>query len=334
MPRTTPSTHAAGVGRVGRAEPQLVHHRDRPGAHRHDVADDAADAGGRALVRLDVGRVVVRLDLEGGRPAVADVDDAGVLADARQHRRPHRLGGGLAEVAQVHLRGLVGAVLAPHHRVHRQLGVGGPTAEDLADPLVLVVLEAEFAERLRLVGGGGGVVDGVDLMGEPGRHADQCSLGRRLSGSVLGHIATRPHSVAVGIGQHHPVEVRSPLRPAGLGGAQVDQPLDLRLDVGRGEVDVHAVLARRRIVDLLERQPGPPGGLTVTKNPGAKGFTVPSTALAHHSASRSGSSQSNVMFSTVSAMPLTLDQAGDRSERAYVSGNSNDRASSTHPWHA
>ena len=79
--------HAAGVGCVGRAEPQLVHHRDRPGAHRHDVADDAADAGGRALVRLDVGRVVVRLDLEGDRPAVADVDDTGVLADAREHRR-------------------------------------------------------------------------------------------------------------------------------------------------------------------------------------------------------------------------------------------------------
>ena len=114
----------AGVGRVGGAEPQLVHHRDRPRAHRHDVADDAADTGGRTLVRLDVGRVVVRFDLEGDGPAVADVDHAGVLADAGQHRSAHLLGGGLAEVAQVHLRRLVGAVLAPHHRVHRQLGVG------------------------------------------------------------------------------------------------------------------------------------------------------------------------------------------------------------------
>ena len=64
------------------AEAQRVHHGDRAGAHRDDVAHDAADAGGRALVGLDVGRVVVRLDLEGDRPAVADVDDAGVLADA------------------------------------------------------------------------------------------------------------------------------------------------------------------------------------------------------------------------------------------------------------
>ena len=56
-------------------------------------------------------------------------------------------------------------MLAPHHRVHGQLGVGGPAAEDLADPLVLVVLEAEFAERLWLVGSGGGVVDGVEGVG-------------------------------------------------------------------------------------------------------------------------------------------------------------------------
>src|SRR5262249_21295129 len=110
--------------------------------HRHDVADDAAHAGGRALVGLDVGRVVVRLHLEGDGPAVADVDHAGVLADAGQHAGAHLVGGGLTEVAQVHLGRLVRAVLAPHHRVHRQLGVGGPTAQDVANPLVLVVFEA------------------------------------------------------------------------------------------------------------------------------------------------------------------------------------------------
>ena len=111
-----------GVGVVQGAEAQRVHHRDRPGAHRHDVADDAADAGRRALVRLDVAGVVVALDLERDGPALADVDDAGVLADADQQVLAHRVGGRLAELAQVHLAGLVGAVLAPHHRVHRQLG--------------------------------------------------------------------------------------------------------------------------------------------------------------------------------------------------------------------
>ena len=75
--------HPGGVRGVGRAEPQRVHHRDRPGAHGEDVPDDAADAGGRALVGLHVRRVVVRLDLERDRPAVAGVDHAGVLARCR-----------------------------------------------------------------------------------------------------------------------------------------------------------------------------------------------------------------------------------------------------------
>ena len=74
---------ASGVGVLDRAEAQLVHDGDRPGAHRDDVAHDAADAGRGALERLDVARVVVGLDLEGDRPALADVDDAGVLAHAR-----------------------------------------------------------------------------------------------------------------------------------------------------------------------------------------------------------------------------------------------------------
>ena len=93
--------HALGVGVVGRAEAQRVHDGDRAGAHREDVADDAADAGGRALVGLDVRRVVVRLDLEGDRVALADVDDAGVLADADEQRVGLR--GLLAELPQVDL---------------------------------------------------------------------------------------------------------------------------------------------------------------------------------------------------------------------------------------
>ena len=52
--RDDPGQHPVRVRRVERAEAQRVHHRDRPRAHREDVADDAADAGRRALVRLDV----------------------------------------------------------------------------------------------------------------------------------------------------------------------------------------------------------------------------------------------------------------------------------------
>ena len=85
---------------VGIAEAERVQRRDRPRAHGEDVAQDAADAGRRALVGLDVGGVVVALHLEDGDHAVADVDDAGVLAGAEHHD----LAGG-RQRAQPFLRG-------------------------------------------------------------------------------------------------------------------------------------------------------------------------------------------------------------------------------------
>ena len=81
---------ARAVGTVERTEAQRVQQRDRPRAHREDVADDAADAGRRALVGLDERRVVVRLDLEDRGEPVADVDGAGVLARPLQHARAGR----------------------------------------------------------------------------------------------------------------------------------------------------------------------------------------------------------------------------------------------------
>ena len=90
MPATTPSTVRrvrGAVRAVHLAEPQRVHQRNRPRAHREDVADDAADAGRRALVRLDERGMVVRFDLEDGGQAVADVDGAGVFAGPLQHAR-------------------------------------------------------------------------------------------------------------------------------------------------------------------------------------------------------------------------------------------------------
>ena len=157
-----PGQHAMGVGRVERAEAQRVHHRHRARAHRQDVADDAADAGGRALVGLDVRRVVVRLDLERDRVALADVDHAGVLADAGEGLADRRLLRDLGELLEMHLGGLVGAVLAPHDRVHRQLRAGRPAAQDLADPLVLVGLETEVAPGLLPVRVQRGDGDGVE----------------------------------------------------------------------------------------------------------------------------------------------------------------------------
>ena len=152
--------NSLGVLGVGRAEPQRIHHRKRTSAHRDDVAHDAADAGGSTLVRLHVGRVVVTLDLERDGPAVTDVDDAGVFADAHQERVSlRRL---LAELAKVHLARLVRAVLTPHHRVHRELGARGAAAEDLADRKVFVVLDPKFGIGLRVIWCGECVGNGVD----------------------------------------------------------------------------------------------------------------------------------------------------------------------------
>ena len=73
-----------------RTETQCIEAGDRPRAHGKNIAQDAADAGGRALIGLDVARMVVALHLEHHRLAVADIDHAGVLARPLDH--PWRLG--------------------------------------------------------------------------------------------------------------------------------------------------------------------------------------------------------------------------------------------------
>lgn len=52
-------------------------------------------------------------------------------------------------------------MLGPHHRIHGQFGGGRPAAQDLTDPLILVVLEAQLTKRLGLVGGIGGDGNGI-----------------------------------------------------------------------------------------------------------------------------------------------------------------------------
>ena len=143
MPATTPSSSRLVPGCVERAEAQRVQQRDRPRAHREDVADDAADAGRRALIRFDERRVIVRFDLEDRGEPVADVDRAGVLARPLQHLRPFG-----RQRPQVHARALVAAVLGPHHREDAELGQVRLAPEEGDDALVLVRLEAVAFENL------------------------------------------------------------------------------------------------------------------------------------------------------------------------------------------
>ena len=130
----------ARLGVVRGAEAQRVEVGDGARAHGEHVAHDAADAGGGALVGLDVARVVVALHLEDDAVAIAEVDDAGVLAGALDHL----LAGG-RQRAQPDARGFVGAVLAPHDGKDAELGVARLAAEDFQEPLV-------FARRQPVLG--------------------------------------------------------------------------------------------------------------------------------------------------------------------------------------
>ena len=135
---------AAVLGLVGRAEAQRVQQRDGPRAHGEDVADDAADAGGRALIGLDGGGVVVGLDLHGHGEAAADVDDAGVLLAGLDHD-PRA---GVGEAAQQGLGVLVAAVLAPQRAEHAKFEGVGLAVEPVDDHLVLGGAEGHLVEHL------------------------------------------------------------------------------------------------------------------------------------------------------------------------------------------
>ncbi len=123
----------ARLGVVGRAEAQRVQIGDGARAHGEHVAHDAADAGCRALVGLDVARVVVALHLEHDAVTVAQIDDAGVLAGALDDARP-----GGRQRLQPDARGLIGAVLAPHDGEDAELGQARLAPEDLQQAPVLL----------------------------------------------------------------------------------------------------------------------------------------------------------------------------------------------------
>ena len=123
---------------VRRAEAEPVEQRDRPRTHRRDVPQDPADAGRRALERLDGGRVVVALDLERDGQPVTEIEDARVLTRPLQHAVA-----GARQALQQQRRMLVAAMLRPEEREHRQLEVVRLAVGQLADTVELPVCEAE-----------------------------------------------------------------------------------------------------------------------------------------------------------------------------------------------
>ena len=131
-----------------RPKPQRIHDRQRPCAHGEDVPQDAADAGGRALKRLNERRVVVRLDLEGAGPAVANVDDAGVLARPLHHQLAAR-----GQPLQMHARRFIRTMLAPHHAENAQLSKPRLAPQRGLDPFILFRRNAVLGDDLRRNGG-------------------------------------------------------------------------------------------------------------------------------------------------------------------------------------
>ena len=129
---------------AGLGEAQAVEQRNRARAHRDDVAEDPADSRRGTLERLDGGRVVVALDLERDREAVAEVENARVLPWPLEHTLPVA-----RQPLQQQRRMLVAAVLRPEKREDRELEVVRVACEERADALVLPVGQAEGAmERL------------------------------------------------------------------------------------------------------------------------------------------------------------------------------------------
>src|SRR4051794_21977816 len=87
----------------------------------------------------------MRLDLEGDRLALAEVDHARVLARPLQHALA-----GARQPLQQSRRVLAAAVLRPEQREDRQLAVVGVALEQLADARVLGIGEAESLVQRRI----------------------------------------------------------------------------------------------------------------------------------------------------------------------------------------
>ncbi len=121
------------------AEAERIENGNWPRAHRENVAEDSADSCGRALEWLDVARVIVRFDFEGGNEAVADVHDAGIFSGALYDEFAAR-----GKTLEVDFARFIGAVLAPHHGKNAEFGDVGIAAENFLDARVLFGSDAVF----------------------------------------------------------------------------------------------------------------------------------------------------------------------------------------------
>ena len=102
---------------IQRSETQAVHRRNRPRAHRENISQNSADAGRRTLKRFNERRMIVRLNLERGAPAVTEIHDARVFA-----RRDDYAWSSCWQTFYVNARRFVRAVFGPHDREDSEFG--------------------------------------------------------------------------------------------------------------------------------------------------------------------------------------------------------------------
>ncbi len=145
------------------------------------IVRDIVSMGARPVAVMDQLRFGDVGHADTARVVHGVVAGVGVLAHAHEQALAH-LGRELAaELLEVDLRGLVRAVLGPHHRVHCELGRRGAPAEDLPDVRVFVLFETELGPGHGLLGRRGCFLDGViAFVAVLGRgHGFSCFRGER-----------------------------------------------------------------------------------------------------------------------------------------------------------
>jgi hypothetical protein len=114
-----------------RPKAQRVQTKLRACAHSKNVADDTAHAGRGALERLDGARMIVTLHFERDCPAIANIDNSGILFAGFDQN----VWAGGGKFFQFFPGIFVRAVFAPHDRENSKLGEVRLATEDFFDPL-------------------------------------------------------------------------------------------------------------------------------------------------------------------------------------------------------
>ena len=150
--RHHPLQQAAIAGIFEGPKAQGIEQGDRSGAHREDVAQDAADSGGSPLERLDGRGMVMTLNLESQALTFAEIHHAGVFAGP--HQDAGTAGG---ELGQQGSGVAIAAVLRPHDAEHAQLGPVGGAAQAPHDFVIIGLAQALLAQGIGHRKGQGGV---------------------------------------------------------------------------------------------------------------------------------------------------------------------------------